>query len=310
MGGGGYFARSRYTPSRGSTRTFSPSLMKSGTWTVTPFESFAGLVLAVLVALRITGEVSTTVNSTTDGSSMPTGRPFSHSTWMCISGCSQSAWSPAASASSVCCSYLVVSITCTPPWSRYKTWNSLVSSGASSTKSVAARRVSKVFPVTRLRSRTCTNARRLPGVRCVKSITRHGCPSIMMTWPRRMSVAFISDGPSSRGGKINRVGAGSTGRGKVAQRERVREIPHALSLPPRAARGPLARRAETVAEIGQPNVARRRVRKGVVTQQGQHLGRPRQDVPQQRRKPLPSPLRAQGREPHLPVEPRHVRGHE
>ena len=65
--------------------------MKSGTWTVTPFESFAGLVLAVLVALRITGEVSTTVSSTTDGSSMPTGRPFSHSTWMCISGCSQSA---------------------------------------------------------------------------------------------------------------------------------------------------------------------------------------------------------------------------
>src|SRR5437763_11747229 len=199
---------------------------------------------------------------------------------------------------------------CTPPWSRYSTWNSLVSSGASSTKSVAARRVSKVFPVTRLRSRTCTNARRLPGVRCVKSITRYGCPSIMMTWPRRMSVAFISDGPSSRGGKINRVGAGSTGRGKVAQRERVREIPHALSLPPRAARGPLARRAETVAEISQPNVARRRVRKGVVAQQGQHLGRPRQDVPQQRREPLPSPLRVQGREPHLPVEPRHVRGHE
>src|SRR2546422_7411620 len=66
MGGGGYFARSRYTPSRGSTRTFSPSLMKSGTWTVTPFESFAGLVLAVLVALRITGEVSTTVSSTTE----------------------------------------------------------------------------------------------------------------------------------------------------------------------------------------------------------------------------------------------------
>src|SRR5256886_8856932 len=59
--------------------------MNSGTWIVTPFESFAGLVLAVFVAPRMTGEVCTTVSSTTDGSSMPTGRPFSHSTWMCIS---------------------------------------------------------------------------------------------------------------------------------------------------------------------------------------------------------------------------------
>src|SRR2546425_9539794 len=34
-----YFARSRYLPSRGSTRTRWPSLMKSGTCTVTPFRS-------------------------------------------------------------------------------------------------------------------------------------------------------------------------------------------------------------------------------------------------------------------------------
>src|SRR5437016_4098124 len=199
---------------------------------------------------------------------------------------------------------------CTPPWSRYSTWNSLVSSGASSTKSVAARRRSKVFPVTRLRNRTCTNARRLPGVRWVKSITRHGCPSIIMTWPRRMSVAFISERPSSRGGKINLGGTGSTGRREVLQRERPGQIPHALPPPPRAARRPLGRRAETEAEIAEPHVARRRVRKGVVAQQGEHLGRPRQDVPQQRREPVPRSLRVECCEPQLPIEPRHVRGDE
>src|SRR5207249_6159771 len=53
-----YFARSRYCPDRGSTRTFSPGLMNSGTCTVTPFESFAGFVLAVFVAVFITGDVS------------------------------------------------------------------------------------------------------------------------------------------------------------------------------------------------------------------------------------------------------------
>src|SRR6267378_7021236 len=99
-----YFARSRYSPLRGSTRTVSPSLTKSGTCTITPLESLAGLVLAVLVALRITGEVSTTLSSITDGSSMPIGLPSSHSTWTCISGWSQSACSPTASLLSVNCS--------------------------------------------------------------------------------------------------------------------------------------------------------------------------------------------------------------
>src|SRR5260370_793514 len=98
------FARSRSSPLRGSTRTVSPSLTKSGTCTVTPLESFAGLVLAVLVALRITGEVSTTLSSITDGRSMPIGLPSSHSTWTCISGWSQSACSPTASLLSVNCS--------------------------------------------------------------------------------------------------------------------------------------------------------------------------------------------------------------
>src|SRR2546423_1284555 len=71
--------------------------------------------------------------------------------------------------------------------------NRLGSDGASCPKCGAARRVLKVFPVTRFRDRTCTNARRLPGVRWVKSIPRHGRPSIMTTCPRRMSVAFIQN---------------------------------------------------------------------------------------------------------------------
>src|SRR2546425_8375989 len=45
-------------------------------------------------------------------------------------------------------------------------------------------------PRTRLRSRSWTNARRLPGVRWVNSMTRQGWPSMRTTWPRRMSVAF------------------------------------------------------------------------------------------------------------------------
>ena len=38
-------------------------------------------------------------------------------------------------------------------------------------------RVSKLLPDFRFRMRTCTNARRLPGVRCWKSMTRQGLPS-------------------------------------------------------------------------------------------------------------------------------------
>ena len=63
-----YLARSRYTPSRGFTRTRSPSPMNSGTWIVTPLLSLAGLVLAVLVAVFMIGAVSTTSSSATAGS--------------------------------------------------------------------------------------------------------------------------------------------------------------------------------------------------------------------------------------------------
>src|SRR2546422_10060389 len=73
-----YFARSRYLPSRGSTRTRWPSLMKSGTCTVTPFESLAGFVLDVFVALSITGDVSTTSSSFIVGRSIARGRSFYH----------------------------------------------------------------------------------------------------------------------------------------------------------------------------------------------------------------------------------------
>ena len=80
--------------------------MNSGTCTVTPFESFAGLVLAVFVAVFITGEVSTTLSSITDGSSIAIGRPSSHSTCTTISGCNQGVSSPTARSSSVNCSYV------------------------------------------------------------------------------------------------------------------------------------------------------------------------------------------------------------
>src|SRR6266550_4275156 len=200
-------------------------------------------------------------------------------------------------------------MTCTPPWSRYKTWNSLVSSGASSTKSVAARRVSKVFPVTRFRNRTWTNARRLPGVRWVKSITRHGCPSIMITCPRRMSVAFIRT-LSRRGGKISRMGAESTGRQRLPQRQWLRQVPNPLTLPPRAARGPLGRRAEAVPVVHEPHVARRRARKRVLAQQRENFGCPFEQAPEQRHQPVPRALGVERREPHLPIQPRHVWRHE
>src|SRR5829696_4501530 len=59
--------------------------------------------------------------------------------------------------------------------------------------SVALNRCSKVEPVLRLRMRAWTKALRLPGVRWVNSITRQGWPSKKMTWPRRMSVAFIGE---------------------------------------------------------------------------------------------------------------------
>src|SRR3970282_518661 len=66
-----------------------PLAQEIGDWMVTPLFSLAGLALAVLVAVRITGEVSTMVYSPTAGSWMPIGRPSSISTWKCISGSSQ-----------------------------------------------------------------------------------------------------------------------------------------------------------------------------------------------------------------------------
>ncbi len=55
--------------------------MNSGTWMVTPLLSFAGFVLAVLVAVFMMGAVSTTSSSAVAGSRMAIGRPFNHSAW-------------------------------------------------------------------------------------------------------------------------------------------------------------------------------------------------------------------------------------
>src|SRR5665213_1079814 len=70
-----YFARSRYSPVFGFTRMRSPELMNSGTFTDTPFSSFAGFVDADFVADRITGAVSTIVSSMAFGRSIAIGRP-------------------------------------------------------------------------------------------------------------------------------------------------------------------------------------------------------------------------------------------
>src|SRR5580698_692158 len=69
------YARLMYAPSLVSTRIFSPSLMKGGTWTTRPVSVLAGLVTELAVADFIPGSVSTTVISTTVGSSMPTALP-------------------------------------------------------------------------------------------------------------------------------------------------------------------------------------------------------------------------------------------
>src|ERR1700733_8313654 len=68
-------ARDRYAPSAVSTRIFSPSLMKGGTCTTRPVSSLAGLVTEEAVADLRPGSVSTTINTTICGSSMPTGTP-------------------------------------------------------------------------------------------------------------------------------------------------------------------------------------------------------------------------------------------
>src|SRR5687767_15104474 len=69
------FARSWYSPVEGFTLTLSPVPMNSGTFTVTPFSSFAGFCDAVFVAVFITGEVSTTSSVSEFGSRIATGRP-------------------------------------------------------------------------------------------------------------------------------------------------------------------------------------------------------------------------------------------
>src|SRR6266852_8792397 len=77
------YARDKYAPSAVSTRIFSPSLMNGGTCTTSPVSVFAGLVTLEAVALFSPGSVSTTVNSTVCGNSMPTALPSKNSTLIC-----------------------------------------------------------------------------------------------------------------------------------------------------------------------------------------------------------------------------------
>src|SRR5271165_2147135 len=77
------YARDKYAPSDVSTRIFSPSLMKGGTYTTSPVSVLAGLVTLLAVADFNPGSVSTTVSSTVCGSSTPTGLPSKNSTLIC-----------------------------------------------------------------------------------------------------------------------------------------------------------------------------------------------------------------------------------
>src|SRR3954463_10578440 len=70
-----YFARSMYSPVPGLTRILSPVATNSGTFTVTPFSSFAGLLDAVFVAVFMTGFVSTIVSVIEFGRRTPIGAP-------------------------------------------------------------------------------------------------------------------------------------------------------------------------------------------------------------------------------------------
>ena len=65
----GRHTRVRYLSSRRSTRITWPSSMKSGTCTVAPVSSVAGLVAPVAVSPRTPGSVRVTASSTKDGSS-------------------------------------------------------------------------------------------------------------------------------------------------------------------------------------------------------------------------------------------------
>ena len=69
----GHLTRSRYSPVRVSTLIFSPGSMKGGTWTRRPVSSVASLYWLVAVAPFRAGGVSVTVISTVAGSSIDTG---------------------------------------------------------------------------------------------------------------------------------------------------------------------------------------------------------------------------------------------
>src|SRR5712692_423857 len=90
----------------------------------------------------------------------------------------------------------------------------------------------------------------------------------------------------------------------VGQGDRLGEVAPWLTDPPGAPLRPLLRRAEKVSEVLQPYVFRRRLRKRIPLQQPQDLGRPLEQMLDQRLEQGTVPLRIQRGEPHLPVEPR------
>jgi hypothetical protein len=73
-------------------------------FTETPFESLEGLVDAVLIALFITGAVSTISNTSALGSSTPIGRPAKYSAMTSMPSVIHWEWSPSAASSISYCS--------------------------------------------------------------------------------------------------------------------------------------------------------------------------------------------------------------
>ena len=82
----------------------SPWLTNSGTWTIAPVSSFAGLVTFETVSPRTPGSVSATVSSTEVGSWTPEGRPSMLSSCTVLDGWRKSSASATESRDRLICS--------------------------------------------------------------------------------------------------------------------------------------------------------------------------------------------------------------
>src|SRR5579883_399832 len=180
--------RSRYSPERVSTRTLSPSFRKSGTCTTAPVSSVAGLVPPVAVSPRIPGSVDEIARIAKFGGSIATIDPSSAKRISQLSDSFKNlAPVPTSRSATLICSYVSLSINTKSEPSRYRNCIGFFSIRTISTSSPERKRTSLRLPVFIFRILACTNARRLPGVRCVYSSIWYSSPSIRRTPPTRKS---------------------------------------------------------------------------------------------------------------------------